>query len=162
MKFEIDKPPLTNFLRTLNGNWNVISAFMKFSPAVQANFASAVPLADLLQHPEFLADCSALNPRDTRPVRYTTLNRLEFEGSLASILVEGGVTGERMPENEAKQQVSAALAAVYPPPFNTLQVFRFDDPAWCEFTNSATLSHSYIAWQSQRGLWWTLVVADYY
>ena len=53
-----------------------------------------------------------------------------------------------------------ALAAVFPKPFDDVLVFQLDDPAWSEFTGEATVSHSYIAWQSARGLWWMLCVVD--
>jgi hypothetical protein len=52
------------------------------------------------------------------------------------------------------------LEAAFPEPFSDLFVFRIDSREWCELAASATLSASYIVYQSARGLWWVLCVAD--
>lgn len=162
MKFEIEKPELDRFIEHLSHCGQVVSTFMKFVPVVMPSreFASPTPLADLLQHPEFCNGTGTLGAISSKPFHYSTLNRLEFEGSLASVLVEGGCFRNSTSEDEARNVARDVLAAVFPKPFDDLLVFRLDDPSWSEFTNAATVSHSYFAWQGARGLWWLLSVAD--
>jgi hypothetical protein len=162
MKFNIEKPELEKFIDALGSCGEVVSTFMKFSRAVMPSreFASPTPLADLLQHSEFRDDCAVLGKICSKPILYSTLNRLEFEGSLTSLLVEGGCFRNSTSAHEARLLASDVLAAVFPGPFDDLLVFRLDDPSWSEFTDVATVSHSYVAWQSARGLWWMLSVAD--
>jgi hypothetical protein len=162
MKFDIDKPDLDKFIGTLGRCGEVVSNFMKFSPTVmpEQEFASSAPLADLLHHPEFPKDAVELGEISSNPIHYSTLNRLEFEGSLAGVLIEGGCFRNSTSEDDARKLAGDVLAAVFPKPFDDLLVFRLDDPSWSEFTAAATVSHSYFAWQGARGIWWILSVAD--
>jgi hypothetical protein len=162
MKIEIKKPELDRFIERLSYCGQVVSTFMKFVPAVMPSreFASPAPLADLFRHPEFCDGIEALGAISSKLHHYSTLNRLEFEGSLASVLVEGGCFGNSTPEDDARNLAREVLAAVFPKPFDDLMVFRLDDPRWSEFTNVATLSYTYFAWQGARGLWWLISVAD--
>lgn len=162
MKFDIEKPELEKFIEALGRCGEVVSNFMKFAPAVKPaqEFASPTPLADLLRHPEFCEDAVKLGEISSEPIRYSTLNRLEFEGSLASVLVEGGCFRNSTLEGEARKLAADVLAAVFPKPFDNLLVFRLDDPSWSQFTDAATVSYSYFAWQGARGLWWMLSVSD--
>ncbi|MYN17394.1 hypothetical protein GTP81_11580 [Rugamonas sp. FT107W] len=162
MKFDIDKPELDKFIGTLGQCGEVVSNFMKFSPTVMPaqEFASSAPLADLLHHPEFRVDAIELGEISADPIHYSTLNRWEFEGSLVGILLQGGCFRNSTSEDEARKLAGDVLSAVFPKPFDDLLVFRLDDPSWSEFTDAATVSHSYFAWQGARGLWWVLSVAD--
>jgi len=162
MKIEIEKPELDRFIERLSHCGQVVSTFMKFVPAVMPSreFASPVPLRDLFQHPVFSEGTGALGAISSKPHHYSTLNRLEFEGSLASILVEGGCFRNSMLEDEARALARDVLVAVFPKPFDDLMVFRLDDPSWSEFTNAATVSYSYFVWQGARGIWWLLSVVD--
>ncbi|MTW14283.1 hypothetical protein GM658_27070 [Pseudoduganella eburnea] len=162
MKFDIEKPEIVRFLGALERCGEVVSNFMKFSPTVipSQEFASPAPLLDLLRHPEFVECASELGEIDFKSIQYSTLNRLEFEGSLVSVLVEGGCFRNSIPEDEARRLAGDALDAAFPKPFDDLLVFRLDDPSWCQFTDIAMVSHSYFVWQGARGLWWLLSVAD--
>lgn len=55
---------------------------------------------------------------------------------------------------------ASTLAAVFPTPFDDVHVFRLDDERWCRATEEATVSMSYVAWQSARGVWWVRCVTD--
>jgi len=162
MKFEIDKPEIVEFIGALKHCGEVVSTFMKFSPTVMPSreFASPTPLVDLLRHPEFVEEAVGLGEISSKPIHYSTLNRLEFEGSLASVLVEGGCFRNSISVDAAKKLAVDVLAAAFPKPFDDLLVFRLDDPSWSQFTDVATVSHTYFAWQGARGLWWMLSVAD--
>lgn len=162
MKFDVDKPELDKFIGTLGKCGEVVSKFMKFSPTVMPaqEFASSAPLADLLHHPEFRVDAIELGEISADPIHYSTLNRWEFEGSLVGVRLQGGCFRNSTSEDEARKLTGDALSAIFPKPFDDLLVFRLDDPSWSEFTDAATVSHSYFAWQGARGLWWVLSVAD--
>ncbi|UTY59813.1 hypothetical protein [Massilia sp. erpn] len=162
MKFDIEKPEIVKFIEALERCGEVVSNFMKFSSTVMPSceFASQMPLVDLLQHPEFIESAGELGEIGSKPIHYSTLNRLEFEGSLASVLIEGGCFRNSISEDEARKLAGDVLAAAFPKPFDDLLVFRLDDPSWCQFTDVATVSHSYFSWQGARGLWWMLLVAD--
>ena len=162
MIFNVEKAELVRFNEALKKCGEVVSVFMKFAPAVfpAREFASAFPLNDLMRHPEFCKDAIALGKISSGPMHYSTLNRLEFEGSLAQVLIEGGCFRNTTPEAEARKLAADVLAAVFPKPFDDLLVFRLDDPGWSQFTDAATVSHTYFAWQGARGLWWMLSVAD--
>lgn len=149
MKFDIEKPEVAKFIGALERCGEVVSSFMKFSPTVMPSreFASPTPLADLLRHPAFSEDAVDLGEISSKPIHYSTLNRLEFEGSLGSILIEGGCFQNSISEDEARRLAGDVLAAAFPKPFDDLLVFRLDDPSWCQFTNVATVSHSYFARQ---------------
>jgi hypothetical protein len=94
--------------------------------------------------------------------RYSLLNRYEFEGSLLTILREGGKrkTLSRKPTNDLHQMVVNGLNRLCPAPHSLLQVFRMDDQRWCELTRDAEKAVSYLAYQPERKVWWVLVIAD--
>ncbi len=160
MKFDIQKPELDIFIKALDRCGVVVSIFMKFAPAVLPGRTSQTPLAALMQHPEFCEDAAILGKISSEPIRYSTLNRMEFEGSLAALLIEGGCFRQSSSDEVARRLAGQVLAAVFPKPFDDLLVFRLDDPSWSHFTDEATVSHAYFAWQGARGLWWVLSVAD--
>ena len=90
------------------------------------------------------------------------LNRLEFEGSLAHLILQGGCHRQtNHSRNGAISIVESALDAVFPAPFDDLIVFRLDNSEWSELTDQATISSSYFVLQGARGLWWFLCVADF-
>lgn len=135
---------------------------MKFPPSTKPStvFTPLVPLTSLFNNPDLQNDCTELGFIASGPIRYATLNRFEFEGSLISILLEGGCHRKSIPEHDARVIVHEALAVIFPKPFDNVLAFRPDDPSWSEFSREATISHSYVVWQGARGLWWILCIAD--
>lgn len=97
-----------------------------------------------------------------RSGRYSTLDRFEFEESLIALAVRGGChrATASVPQEHIRSVVASGLSAAFSEPFDDVHVFRLDDEKWCQATDEATISSSYAVWQSARGLWWVLCVAD--
>jgi len=162
--FRVDKPEVQALLDVLEQRGQVVSVFLKPKPSAIPDFSRerGHPLAELVAHPSFHQACADLGAVSEDLGHYSTLNRLEFEGSLISVVIAGGchrVTSGVSPE-VARSLVGNALTAAFPEPFADLHVFRLDEERWCQLTSNATISSSYFAWQSARGLWWVLCVAD--
>ena len=163
-QFSIEKPALQSLLDLLGECGQVVSVFLKPKRAVKPNFESTnQPLAELIAIEAFEESCSELGLVGQEIKRFSTLNRLEFEGSLTAVVLEGGchrsTTG--IPRSEANAVVAAGVEAVFPEPFSSIHVFRIDDESWCSLTNEATISSMYVAWEGARGLWWVLCIADF-
>jgi hypothetical protein len=162
-QFSIEKPALQSLLDLLGQCGQVVSIFLKPKPAVKPSFESAnQPLAELVTTEAFKELYGELGLVGQVIKRFSTLNRLEFEGSLTAVILEGGchrsTTG--ISRREASAVVAAGVEAVFPEPFSSIHIFRIDDESWCSLTNEATISSMYVAWESARGLWWVLCVAD--
>lgn len=160
--YEVNPSRLNELLDLFGQCGEVVSFFLKekhhTEPVDPDN-----PLASLFALPAFQAQASALGAISTEPVRYSTLNRFEFEGSLVSVAVGGGCHRGTagISQEHIRAVVAAGLDAAFPRPFDDIAVFRLDDEQWCETTAEATCSASYAALQSARGLWWLLCIADY-
>lgn len=162
-QYSIKKPALQSLLDLLAQCGQVVSVFFKPKPAVKPSFENAnQPLAELVTTEAFKELCDELGLVGQVIKRFSTLNRLEFEGSLAAVILEGGchrsTTG--ISRSEASAVVAAGVEAVFPEPFSSIHVFRIDDESWCSLTSEATISSTYVAWEGARGLWWVLCVAD--
>jgi len=159
----LEKPGVKELLEVLGQCGQVVSAFLKPTPSVRPLFQEDHPLVDLFDSKAFQEAAFSLGQVSSTLGRYSTLNRLEFEGSLVSVVLQGGchraTTG--MPVEVARALVLRALEEAFPEPFSDVHVFRLDAEAWCQLTNEATVSTSYVVWQSARGLWWVLCVADF-
>lgn len=162
VQLEVIKPELTELLELLGLCGQVVSFFLKPKQAIAPTFDASNPLAELFASEAFQTLAGELGAISSDLGRYSTLNRFEFEGSLVSVAVAGGchrstadVSRERI-----RAVVTTGLAAVFPAPFDDVQVFRLDDERWCQATEEATLSTSYVAWQSARGVWWVLCLTD--
>jgi hypothetical protein len=142
----------------------VVSVFLKPKSRTwpSARGASNDPLRWLLESHEFEAMCPDLGQVKRVEGRFSTLNTLELEGSLVSILLEGGCHGSRMriELGDARRAVSAAMDAVFPAPFNKVIAFRFDEWDWCDFTDEATVWSSHFVWEAARSLMWVLCTRD--
>ena len=158
--FEVDKPAVARLLDLLREDREVISIFLKPRsrtwPASLGNQAS--PLAWLLDSEDFKSMCPALGQIRSTTGQYSTLNRLEFEGSLTTILLEGGCHGSSldMDLGEARACASEALQAAFPAPFDQIGVVRMDDWDWCDFTHEGTIWSSHFACEGARSLVWVL------
>lgn len=160
--YEVTKPELIELLHLLGQCGHIVSFFLKPKPSIAPAFDTASPLASLFALPAFQARAGELGAITAEPIKYSNLNRFEFEGSLVSVAVAGGchrsTTGTS--QEHIRAVVAAALDAAFPRPFDDIHVFRLDDARWCQATDEATISASYVAWQSARGVWWLLCIAD--
>ena len=161
-RVEITKPEFSELVGLLRHCGEVVSFFLKPTPSIRPAFNASQPVAPLLADEEFCALARDLGTVAVNPGRYSTLNRLEFEGSLVAVARAGGChrSTAGMSEDRIRGTVKAGLAAAFPEPFNELHVFRFDDEKWCQATEDATLFASYVVWQGARGLWWVLSISD--
>lgn len=163
-RFEVSKPAVSRLLERIREDREVISLFLKPTsrrwPGSHDNPNG--PVAWLLGSEEFRALCPELGEIKRVSGRYSTLNRLEFEGSLTSILVEGGCHGTRsqISLEVARQLVADAVGAAFPAPFGHVGAFRLDDWDWCKFTDEGTLWSSHVAWEGARSLVWVLCTRD--
>ena len=163
-RFHIDKPELQTLLDLLGNCGQVVSIFLKPKPAVGPSLSSIDdPLGELLELDGFSGYCEGLGSISRQVGRFAFLNRLEFEGSITSVILQGGCHQSTygMSKSSASAVVTAALDRVFPEPFSDLYVCRIDNESWCSFTEDATLSATYAAYQGARGLWWILCVADF-
>ncbi|WP_146187985.1 hypothetical protein [Acidovorax sp. CF316] len=160
--YEVSKPELNELLTLLSQCGHVVSFFLKPKPTVLPAIDTANPLATLFALPAFQAQAAELGAIAVQPLRYSTLNKFEFEGSLVSVAVAGGChhNTRGISQEHIRAVVAAGLNAAFPRPFDDIHVFRLDDARWCQATDEATMSTSYAAWQSARGLWWLLSIAD--
>lgn len=104
-----------------------------------------------------------LNPLNLQAaMKFASLNRYEFEGSLVAALLQGTCT-ERIVsgEPEAREVVRAILAS-FLGPGGSLRAFRMDDASWSALTDGATLDWAYFVCAWSRKLWWFVCFADYY
>ena len=163
IQFFIDKPELQELLERLGKCGDVFSVFMKPKPSIAPDFNHPHhPIKALVELEEFKELCQKLGRVNKHINDYSKLNRLEFEGSLVSVLLQGGCGLEPdMSKELASHIVSDGVSAVFPEPFSSITVFRIDDHSWCSLMDEATISSMYIAWESCRGLWWVLCIADY-
>jgi hypothetical protein len=162
VQLEVIRPELTELLELLGLCGQVVSFFLKPKQVIAPAFGTPNPLAKLFTSEAFQTLAGELGAISPDLGRYSTLNRYEFEGSLVSVAVAGGCHGSTadVSRERIRAVVSTGLAAVFPAPFDDVHVFRLDDERWCRATEEATLSTSYVAWQSARGIWWVLCVTD--
>lgn len=161
--FNVDKPALRALLHVLGECGQVTSVFLKPQPPVKPSVRDEALLADFVACEAFQLATVELGKVAPNVGRYSLLNKFEFEGSLISVVLQGGChrAKSNLTEGAVRSLVGNAIASVFPAPFDGLHVFRMDDEKWCELTAGATVSSSYIAWQSARSLWWVLCVADF-
>jgi len=162
-EYSIEKPELNTLLEHLKQCGEVISVFFKPKPAVVPRLATNEPLSELLSSNAFMNASDRLGEVLGAKVKCSTLNRLEFEGSLVSVVLMGGCHSPAvaMSQEQARSIVLPGIAAAFPEPFGEICAFRIDSDEWCQFTKEATVSSSYLIWQAARGLWWLLCVADF-
>jgi hypothetical protein len=160
--YKVIKPELTELLELLGQCGHVVSFFLKPEQPIAPAFDTVNPLGELFASPAFRAQAGKLGAIAHEFGRYSTLNRFEFEGSLVSVAIAGGCHRNTMgiSQERVRAVVAAGLAAAFPSPFDDIHVFRLDDERWCQATDEATMSASYVAWQSARGLWWILCITD--
>ncbi|HEY8023685.1 MAG TPA: hypothetical protein VIF60_03900 [Burkholderiaceae bacterium] len=164
IRFHIDKPELQTLLDLLGNCGEVVSIFLKPKPAVAPSFSSIDdPIGQLLELDGFSRYCEGLGSISRQVGRFAILNRLEFEGSITSVILQGGCHHSTygLSKSSASAVVADALDRVFPEPFSDLYVCRIDNESWCSLTNDATLSSTYVAYQIARGLWWILCVAGF-
>jgi hypothetical protein len=161
-EYTVEKPALQALLEVLSQCGQVVSVFLNPQPPVRPKPLDAHPLSELFACGAFQTATHKLGQVSATLGRYSTLNRLEFEGSLVSVVLAGGChcSTSGISQHEARSLVAGALAAVFPEPFDDLLVFRLDNEAWCPLAAESTVSSSFVAWQSPRNLWWVLCVAD--
>lgn len=135
-EFLIDKPGLDVLHQALGECGDVHSRFFKLGGAFKPFNPEdrSRPLTGLFEHGLFQDVCADLLPVDNDIGPYATLNRLEFEGSLVSVLMRGGCHGGRVGEATARAVVSGALDAVFPKPWHELRAFRLDNDNWSTLT----------------------------
>ena len=91
------------------------------------------------------------------------LDRSEFEGSLVSMLNQGGCTEKAVVDDEEARKIAKDLLMdLFPEPFNNLIAYRINTHKWSKFTASATLTKTYIVYQPERQLWWIFSFSDFY
>ena len=158
-----EKPASASLHSALQECGDVISVLMKGTASTKPYFEGAdFPLEELSQTSEFEVALSKLGQVCASRRAASALDRLEFEGSLTSVLVQGGCHGQgSLPKQEGRHLVENGVAALFPEPFDELLVLRMDDPEWSVLTSQATISKSYFCWQGARGLWWFLCVTDF-
>ena len=161
-EYAIEKVEINTLLEQLKQCGEVKSVFFKPKPTVIPRLASDEPLSELFASEAFADAGACLGEVFNAKARCSTLNRLEFEGSLVSVVLRGGCHGPAvaLSEQQARTVVLPGVAAAFPAPFEEICAFRIDEEEWCQFTKEATLSSSYLVWQGARGLWWLLCVAD--
>jgi len=159
--YTVNKPELAELLDLLSKCGEVVSFFVK-TKSIWPNGNAIKNLDQLFITEAFQAQSSMLGRVSKDPGSFSILNRLEFEGSLVAVALGGGCHGwTNAPSLERiRELVVAGLAAVFPEPYDEVYVYRLDDLKWCEFTDEATESKSYVAHQGARGLWWMLTIAD--
>ena len=155
-EFLLSRPAIDRFLDELKEQLQVFSVFLKPKPMVFSP-------TELLSLTAVKSMCADLGEIDSDFSNCVVLNRLEFEGSLVSVLLRGGCHGrsEPMAESEARQVVRSALDAAFPQPFDDLAAFRIDDTGWCKLVSDSTIASCYVVCQGPRGLWWILCATDF-
>lgn len=163
MNHVVDKQGYLDLLALLEKCGMVVSVFLKPKPALKPERDGRAPFLALFQLPEFQANSSEIGDINLNEIQFSILNRLELEGSIASIIANGGCHGSTkdIPLEKIKSSVVNGLEAAFPEPFSSVIAFRLDNQSWCSFTDSATLSASYLVYEGARGLWWLLCVADF-
>jgi hypothetical protein len=160
----IEKPALHHLLGSLEACGQVVSVFLKPDLPNKPNIKNPhQPIHEFIALDSFQKFCADLGKINQPPKNISTLNRLEFEGSLASVILQGGChrCHHGMARGEASAIVLAGLEAVFPEPFSSVTAYRVDDKDWCALTDEATISHLYFVNEGARGLWWVLCIADF-
>ncbi len=167
-RVEIDCPALTEIGERLLATGEFHSVFFHPSDAAPSypDFRRGVQavLSEVLQS-SFLSDVvPGLFPLNfTAATRFATLNRYELEGSLVSRLLQGTCTESVVSdEREARAVVRAILEKALLQPNGSLSGFRLDDSSWSALSDRATLSWSYLVYESSRKVWWFVCFADFY
>jgi hypothetical protein len=160
-EFRVEKEPLIKLLGVLSQCGEVVSKFLKPTPSIRGR-DDAQRLAEFLERFSDLATQTPLGHVEREYGPFSVLNRFEFEGSLVSIVLDGGChrATAGLTVEDARRIVAQALDATFPAPFSDLLAYRFDSLDWCELTRTSTLSSAYVVWQSPRNLWWVLCVSD--
>jgi hypothetical protein len=162
-QFSLSRPALDRLLDELRQQLEVFSVFLNPKPAVLPNLRDGgSPLVELLSLPAVKTLCAELGEVNPEFTRYSTLNRLEFEGSLVALLLRGGCHGRSVSitEDEARRLVAPALDAAFPQPFESITAFRIDDDDWCTLARKSTIACCYVVNEGARGLWWILCATD--
>lgn len=163
IQYQVTKESYKNLICLLQKCGTVVSILIKPklamppSPDLVLRSISAIdPDSDLG------TQVSELGCINSRPLQFSLLNRLEFEGSISAVVKEGGcnIKTEGIPLKTIKDAVCDGVSAVFPEPFSEVNAYRIDDTTWCDLTNSSTTSASYMVFEGARGLWWILCVAD--
>jgi hypothetical protein len=164
IEFVVEKSELRALLSALEQCGQVVSVFLKPKPPVRPDLQrqDGCVLSELFELMAVQEACADLGLKNPVNARYALLNRLEFEGSLVSVVMQGGCHRAKVVASleAARELVAKAMEAAFPAPFGNLYVARIDSESWCKLAFEATLSASYVAWQSERSLWWVLCVAD--
>ena len=162
--FHIQKPPLDALIALLSLCGEVVSVFLKAKPPLRHRPGAErdQTLRLLFECEGFHEACSDLGTIGGSVRIGATLNRLEFEGSLLSVALQGGChrSTSHVSMEQARAIVQLGLSAAFPEPFSELLAFRIDNDDWCQFAEEATVFASYVVNQPARGLWWVLCVAD--
>jgi hypothetical protein len=162
--FQVTNPNVTKLLDLLREDREVVSIFLKPKsrrwPESHGNPDG--PLAWLLGSDEFRSLCPEVGGVKRASGRYSTLNRLELEGSLTSTLLEGGCHGSSLSLglDDARRHVSAGIDSAFPAPFDSVCAYRLDDQDWCDFTGQATIWSTHVAWEGARSLLWLICTRD--
>jgi hypothetical protein len=70
-------------------------------------------------------------------MKFASLDRYEFEGSLISALLQGTCTERVVGDERAAREATQAILECMLRPDGGLWAFRMDDPAWSALTNLA-------------------------
>jgi hypothetical protein len=157
----ISKPQVVALHQVLKRCGMVISVFFKPLVPLPCFPGRDFPINLIAELDDFQGALSELGALRLESVPASTLNRLEFEGSLVQVILDGGCHRQSTHSRSSAQSlVEAALDAIYPQ-FGGPVVFRLDDTAWSQLTVDATVSNTYLLWEGARGLWWFLCIADF-
>jgi hypothetical protein len=163
-RFEVSSPAVLRLLDRIREDREAVSLFLKPTSRrwPESHNNPDGPVAWLLGSEEFRSLCPELGAIRRVTGRYSSLNRLEFEGSLTSILLEGGCHGSSSPISleVARRLVADAVEAAFPAPFGHVGAFRLDDWHWCDFTAEGTLWSTHVAWEGARSIVWFLCTRD--
>lgn len=161
-EYSIEKPALNGLLQLLGRCGYVHSFFLKSKHNFLHYENGSYQTLKVLENFEFIYE--KLGTINCKIKNFAMLNRLEFEGSLVSVILEGGCHGmtSDVTRENASHIVTKGLDTIIAPQYpDQISAFRIDDSDWCTSAQEATVTHAYIVSSGLRNLWWILCIMDY-
>jgi hypothetical protein len=165
---DIDCPALTQMADRLGKAGELTSVFFRSTAALSEfprfDRGLKAVLTDVLNSDYLRETLPWMFPLDQdTAMRFSHLDRFEFEGWLMSLLVRGACAESIVcDEAEARQWVQAILQGIPHGPDRSLRVFRMDDAEWSALTRGATLCSAAFVYTPAHRIWWFIAFADFY
>jgi hypothetical protein len=130
-----DASPTFNFS---DGGWSILSHFLKSAKDLEVG--------------EELEKIRLSNSK-----KYVVLNKHEFEGSLVSNFIQGGVyEAPCKTQAEARELAGQLIDNIYPDLHSDIYIFKLIDDKWSEWAYFWAITWSYVIWDRQNNTVWYL------